>query len=165
MVALAQNLMKAPTATTETTAALASRLLGGRRVLREQVQTALQAHDAILQGLPSAALIQLIDNTGILSRGDTMEKAIGMSIRTFQRRKKDAAGSLLSPEQSSRTWRFAEVLAQATEVMGSQDAAERWLESPAIGLENRRPIDLMASDAGAEAVKTYLTQMEYGVYV
>jgi putative toxin-antitoxin system antitoxin component (TIGR02293 family) len=88
-----------------------------------------------------------------------------MSLRTVQRRRKDAAHSHLSPEQSSRTWRFAEVLAQATEVLGSQSAAERWLESPAIGLENRRPLDLLATDAGAEAVRTYLTQIDYGVYV
>ncbi|OZA12101.1 MAG: hypothetical protein B7Y02_07825, partial [Rhodobacterales bacterium 17-64-5] len=128
--------MNTPAAAPETTASLASRLLGGCRVLREPVQTALQAHDAILHGLPSAALMQLIDNTGILSRGDALEKAIGISLRTLQRRKKDAAHSQLSVEQSGRTWRFAEVLAQATDVMGSQAVAESWLESPAIGLDN-----------------------------
>ena len=165
MVAVARSPMKAPRVPVETTASLAARLLGGRNVLREPVQTALQAHDAILHGLPSAALMQLIDNTGVLSRGDALEKAIGISLRTLQRRKKDAADSQLSVEQSSRTWRFAEVLAQATGVMGSQAAAESWLESPAMGLDNRRPIDLLASDVGADAVKTYLTQMEYGVYV
>lgn len=165
MVALAQGLMKAPAPATETTAAQAYRLLGGRKMLRQPVQTVLEAHDLILKGLPSAALLQLIEGVQVLSRGDTMEKAIGMSLRTLQRRKKDAAHSQLSPEQSSRTWRFAEVLAQATDVMGSQAAAESWLESPAMGLDNRRPIDLLASDVGADAVKAYLTQMEYGVYV
>jgi putative toxin-antitoxin system antitoxin component (TIGR02293 family) len=165
MTALAKRVLNAPSAAPETVAALASRLLGGRRVLREPVQTALEAHDAILSGLPSAALLQLIDNADVLSRGDALEKAIGISLRTLQRRKKDAADSQLSVEQSSRTWRFAEVLAQATGVMGSQAAAESWLESPAMGLDNRRPIDLLTSAAGADAVKTYLTQLEYGVYV
>lgn len=146
-------------------AARAYRLLGGRKVLRRAVEGALDAHDLILEGLPSDALLQLIEATEVLSRGDALEKAIGMSIRTFQRRKKDAAGSQLSPEQSSRTWRFAEILARAMDVMGSKEAAESWLESPAIGLDNRRPIDLLASSAGAEAVETYLTQLEYGVYV
>ncbi|MBL9053193.1 MAG: DUF2384 domain-containing protein [Tabrizicola sp.] len=165
MTALARSTVKNSGDEPGTTASLAGRLLGGRKVLREPVQTALQAHDIVVNGLPSAALLHLIDAVGVLSRGDALEKATGMSLRTLQRRKKDAAHSQLSPEQSSRTWRFAEVLAQATEVLGSQGAAESWLESPAIGLENRRPIDLLASDVGAEAVKTYLTQMEFGVYV
>lgn len=143
----------------------AYRLLGGRKVLRRPVQSALDAHDLILDGLPSDALLQLIEGAQVLSRGDALEKAIGMSIRTFQRRKKDAPGSQLSTEQSSRTWRFAEILARAMDVMGSKAAAESWLESPAMGLDNRRPIDLLASTAGAEAVETYLLQMEYGVYV
>ncbi|MDE4063639.1 antitoxin Xre/MbcA/ParS toxin-binding domain-containing protein [Phaeobacter gallaeciensis] len=33
-----------------------------------------------------------------------------------------------------------------------------------MGLDNRRPIDLLATAAGAEAVADYLTRMEYGVY-
>ena len=36
--------------------------------------------------------------------------------------------------------------------------------APAIGLDNRRPIDLLSSAAGAEAVENALTRMEYGVY-
>jgi putative toxin-antitoxin system antitoxin component (TIGR02293 family) len=165
MPILAQRVLNAPAAAPETTASLAGRLLGGRKVLRKPVETALQAHDMVLSGLPSAALLHLIDAVGVLSRDGALEKATGMSLRTVQRRRKDAAHSQLSPEQSSRTWRFAEVLAHATEVLGSQEAAERWLESPAIGLENRRPLDLLATDAGADAVKTYLMQMDYGVYV
>lgn len=157
-------LTKAP-AEPEDSAARAYRLLGGRKVLRRTVLGPLDAHDLILAGLPSDALLQLIEGTQVLSRGDALEKAIGMSMRTFQRRKKDAPGTQLSPEQSSRTWRFAEILVRAMDVLGSKQAAETWLESTAIGLDNRRPIDLLASSAGAEAVETYLTQLEYGVYV
>lgn len=164
MTVVAQLIKTADSAAQEDAAARAYRLLGGRKVLRRPVQNALEAHDLILDGLPSDALLRLIEGAQVLSRGDALEKAIGMSIRTFQRRKKDAPGSQLSAEQSSRTWRFAEILARAMDVMGSKEAAESWLESPAIGLDNRRPIDLLASAAGAEAVETYLTRLEYGVY-
>ena len=87
-----------------------------------------------------------------------------MSLRTLQRKKADKGKDRLSPEQSSRAWRFAELLAQATDVLGDQDAAEAWMLAPAIGLDNRRPIDLLSSAAGAEAVENALTRMEYGVY-
>ncbi|HMB08972.1 MAG TPA: antitoxin Xre/MbcA/ParS toxin-binding domain-containing protein [Saliniramus sp.] len=139
-------------------------MLGGRRVVAHGVQNSIDAHDVIMRGLPSASLMHLIARVRVLSHGDALEKAIGMSSRTLQRRRKDAADTRLSVEQSSRAWRFAEILARAIDVMGSQEAAEAWLEAQAIGLDNRRPIDLLPSAAGAEAVENYLTRLEYGVY-
>jgi len=59
---------------------------------------------------------------------------------------------------------IAEILAHATNVLGDHESAEAWMLATAIGLDNRRPIDLLSSAAGAEAVETYLTRMEYGVY-
>ena len=61
-------------------------------------------------------------------------------------------------------WKFASILAKATEVLGSREAAERWLEQPAIGLGRKRPIDLLSTTAGAEMVEKFLGRLEYGVY-
>ena len=71
----------------------------------------------------------------------------------------------LRPEQSGRTWKFAEILAKATAVLGSQEEAEQWLERPAIGLNQRRPIDLLATPAGVEMIEDFLERLEFGVYV
>lgn len=65
------------------------------------------------------------------------------------------------PKKMSRT----EVIAKATKVFGSQTAAERWIEEPAIGLNRMRPIDLLSTLAGTHRVDTYLDQIEHGVYV
>ena len=65
---------------------------------------------------------------------------------------------------SDRTLRRASVMRQAKEVFGSQEAAERWLSSPAIGLDHRVPIDLLQSSEGTAMVTTLLSRMEYGVY-
>jgi putative toxin-antitoxin system antitoxin component (TIGR02293 family) len=64
----------------------------------------------------------------------------------------------------SHTRNFAETLTRATTLFGSRAAAGQWLEQPAIGLEQRRPIDLMATPAGLELVEDYLGRIEYGVY-
>ena len=138
-------------------------LLGGARVLRQEVADAIDAHEMIMRGLPSRALTHLIDELTVLQPTTPLEKAIGMSLRTFQRRKAEKSRPL-NPEQSSRTWKFAEILARATAVLGTQEAAEQWLERPAIGLNRKRPIDLLASSAGVEMVETYLGRLEYGVY-
>jgi putative toxin-antitoxin system antitoxin component (TIGR02293 family) len=64
----------------------------------------------------------------------------------------------------NHNWKFAEILARATTLLGSQTAAEQWLEQPAIGLDQRRPIDLMTMPVGLELVEDYLGRIEYGVY-
>jgi len=139
-------------------------LLGGARILRRKLRNPLDAHEMLLQGLPGKALSHLIDSFVVLQRTGSFEKAVGMSLRTFQRRK-DAPGKPLSQEQSGRTWKFAEILAKATAVLGSQEEAEQWLERPAMGLDQRRPIDLLATPAGVEMVEDFLERLEYGVYV
>ena len=138
-------------------------LLGGTRILRHTVRSQLDAHDVVLQGLPGTALQHLIDRLSVLHKTASLEKAVGMSLRTFQRRR-GAPAKRLSQEQSGRAWKFAEVLAKATSVFGSQIEAEQWLERPAVGLEQRRPIDLLATQPGVEIVETFLRRLEYGVY-
>lgn len=155
---------RAAPAAVENEAIRAYRLLGGSKIMKRDVRSPLDAHDLIVQGIPSKSLFYLVDGVQVLSTGDVLTKAIGISIRTLQRRRSEVKQKALSPEQSSRAWRFAEIIAKATDVLGTQAAAEAWLLEPAIGLDNRRPIDLLMSTAGAEAVDDYLTRIEYGVY-
>jgi putative toxin-antitoxin system antitoxin component (TIGR02293 family) len=86
-----------------------------------------------------------------------------MSLRTYQRHTSTTAKQL-NPEQSGRTWKLAEILAKATAVFGSKEEAEQWLERPATGLNQRKPIDLLATPAGVELVEDFLVRLEYGVY-
>lgn len=139
-------------------------LLGGARNMPRPLKTPLDAHEMLLKGLPGRALSHLIDNLVVIEKTASLEKAVGMSLRTFQRRR-DKPSMRLSQEQSGRAWKFAEILARATEVFGSQEEAEQWLERPATGLDRRRPIDLLQTPAGVELVQDFLTQLEYGVYV
>jgi putative toxin-antitoxin system antitoxin component (TIGR02293 family) len=140
-------------------------LLGGRRTLRRYVRSRLEAHDLIEAGLPGHALQHLVSEVGILRmpQHGSLEKAVGISLRTYQRRK-DAPDKPLSPEQSGRTWKFAEILGRAIDLFGSQGEAEQWLERPAMALERRKPIDLLSTPAGVATVEDHLTRLEYGVY-
>lgn len=138
-------------------------LLGGTAVLEHSLNDQLDAHKMLLEGLPRTALLHLVDNLVTLRLTPSLEKAVGMSLRTFQRRKGGPAKPL-NREQSSRTWKFAEILAKATAVFGSQGEAERWLERPAMGLNQQCPIDLLATPAGVALVEEFLGRLEYGVY-
>lgn len=138
-------------------------LLGGTRILSRRLTSALDAHELLLHGLPASAVDHLVGSLVFIGKTESLEKAVGMSLRTWQRRK-DAPSKPLSQEQSGRAWKFAEILAKATDVLGTQAEAEQWLERPAIGLDQRRPIDLLGTPAGVELVEDYLERLEYGVY-
>jgi putative toxin-antitoxin system antitoxin component (TIGR02293 family) len=140
-------------------------LLGGRRTVHRPIRSRLEAHDLLAEGLPGHALAHLVSAVAILraTSHDSLEKAVGISLRTYQRRK-DAPDRKLSPEQSGRTWKFAEILARATALFGSQVEAEAWLERPAMALDQRRPIDLLSTPTGVGTIEDHLTRLEYGVY-
>ncbi len=139
-------------------------LLGGRQSFRKPPRHPLEAHELLLRGLPTKALTYFVQNLAVLRWDSAFAKAIGMSQRTYQRHLSEASKPL-SPEQTARTWKLAEIVAKATSVLGSQEEAEQWLEKPAIGLNQRRPIDLLATPAGTELVEDFLVRLEYGVYV
>jgi len=141
----------------------ATELLGGKKVFQHSLDDALDVHEMLLQGLPLAALTHLIDNLSVIHKTAFLEKVIGMSLRTFQRHK-DSASKPLNKMQSDRIWKFATVLSEATAMFGSQAAAEHWMEQPAIGLNQRRPIDLLATSVGVEVVEEFLERLHYGVY-
>jgi putative toxin-antitoxin system antitoxin component (TIGR02293 family) len=140
-------------------------LLGGRRALHRAVHSRLEAHDLLQEGLPGHALKHLVDSA-VIFRGtehNSLEKAVGISLRTYQRRK-DALDKPLSSQQSGRTWKFAEILGRAIELFCSRAEAEEWLERPAMALDQRKPIDLLSTPAGVESIEDHLTRLEYGVY-
>ena len=57
-----------------------------------------------------------------------------------------------------------DILTLATAVFGSRHAAVQWLRNPAVGLDWRRPINLLQTPEGAELVETFLRRLEFNVY-
>lgn len=124
--------------------------------------TGLMAHDLVTKGVSVAAAKQVMGAFNIIKEAQIYD-VLGISAKTMQRRSTSAARTL-DPNASDRTLRLVSVTSLAIDVLGSQEAAERWLESPAIGLDRRKPIDLLQSSEGTEMVRTLLTRMDYGVY-
>jgi putative toxin-antitoxin system antitoxin component (TIGR02293 family) len=139
-----------------------SDLLGGSQILESVINTELDAHTLLRRGLRRAALNSFVDKLHFI-RSNEASEALGMSLRTLQRLRSEPDG-LLDMQQSGRAWKFAETLVRATDVLSSQDEAEQWLRRPAMGLDQKRPIDLIATPAGARLVEDYLGRLEYDVY-
>lgn len=129
------------------------------------VETPVDVHDYLSRGMPRRSAFTLSGHLRHIKPNDkAIERALGMSERTLHRFKADSEDKLLDVNQASRVWTLADVLSKAQEVLGTQDAAERWLTSPALGLNAKRPIDLLQTAQGAEVVKTFLERLEFGVY-
>lgn len=139
-----------------------AKLLGGHKILKREIGSKLDVHEIIAARLSRRALRHVVEHTRSL-RQDDVADAVGMSVRTIQRLA-DKPEELLTKEQSSRVWKFAEVLARASEVFGGREEAERWLMSPALALSRHRPIELLTTSAGCELVEQLLGRLEYGVY-
>ena len=139
-------------------------LLGGGSTFDRPFSTALEAHESIQRGFPSRSLLVFVSEFPTIGREDTIDKVVGVSLRTFQRHKKAGAKDRLNREQSGKLYKAAEIVAKAVDVLGSHEAAERFLEEPALALDGKRPIDLLSTPAGVELVDRHLTRIDYGVY-
>jgi putative toxin-antitoxin system antitoxin component (TIGR02293 family) len=137
------------------------RVLGSKSL---HIKNPIELHERIEEGLPRRTMVYLVENLTVLTLAESF-RALNVSPRTWHRIKAEQEQSApLDADQSARVWNLAEVVTKAEEVLGSREDAEQWLASPAIGLNSRRPIDLLATPQGAELVKTLLDQMAYGVY-
>ncbi|MDT3678866.1 MAG: antitoxin Xre/MbcA/ParS toxin-binding domain-containing protein [Burkholderiaceae bacterium] len=59
---------------------------------------------------------------------------------------------------------MAEIVTKAQEVLGTREQVQARLMRPALGLDSRRPIDLMSTSQGSDLAKTLLGRMEHRVY-
>ncbi|MCM0020262.1 MAG: DUF2384 domain-containing protein [Tagaea sp.] len=143
--------------------------LGGRKVFGrsaapdEKDATRLAIHEFIAMGFPNRSIVAMGDGFSEIDEAEWMEKAVGISRRTFARIKA-APDRRLDAERSDRAWVAADLMAHAVAVFGDRRDAERWFVDPAPGLDGERPLDLLETSVGRDAVGKYLRRMETGVY-
>ena len=111
--------------------------------------------NAIRHGIQADRFDSAADLVGLPKK--VLAQKLGLSPRTLGSRKE-----ILSPEESEKTLRTIEIFEQAVEVFGSESAAQDWMTSPAYGLENQTPVDLLDTDIGAAQIKGLLSAIKYG---
>ncbi|HVW09300.1 MAG TPA: MbcA/ParS/Xre antitoxin family protein [Bryobacteraceae bacterium] len=74
------------------------------------------------------------------------------------RQKPDPAPPKAQPEELTKA------IAKATEVLGGEEAAFRWLGTPVAALDYATPISCLGTHQGALRVNDVLTQIEHGVW-
>jgi putative toxin-antitoxin system antitoxin component (TIGR02293 family) len=87
-------------------------------------------------------------------------EALGISERTMHRLKLAPVVPVAIADKVSRTH---DVLARATEVLGSRAAAQRWLARANPALGGKAPLALLDTSLGWAEVKQVLGRIEHGV--
>ena len=140
-------------------------VLGCRRWLRgDLLQDPLALHDRLARGMPAGALRHFAGHFPLLARDPAFDRVLGAP-QTLNEGPRSGRNGRLSSHASGQLWQLAVILLKAAPLLGGADAAERWLIKPAIGLGQRRPLDLLETPTGHKLVTDLLIQLEYGVYV
>lgn len=82
--------------------------------------------------------------------------------RTLDRRR--ASGEMLSPVESDRVQRLERIWAHGVRVFANPDKFARWLRKECRALDDVRPIDLLASETGANIVQEELHRIDFGIF-
>ena len=131
--------------------------LGGARLLG--LSRKHDFSDVIQQGLPYRVLKYFSARVPIDSHD--LVRVLGTTKRSLYRHQESGR---LPPDVSDRLSRVARIMVLAGYVLEDPAEAQSWLVDKTEALGNKRPIDLVVNDAGAERVRDLLMRMEYGVY-
>lgn len=113
----------------------------------------------VRQGLPVTTLAVASSALGVSSA-----ELIGwlhISPRTWARRK--SAGRFDTLE-SDRLARLLRLIRRTADVVGGDNEARTWLTTPSRALDHRTPLEVAATEVGAEAVLQLLGRLEHGVF-
>lgn len=137
-----------------------AQVLGGRKVLHKVIKKPDDLAKLIREGLPATSVTVLAEK---LDLGSTvLSRKLGIPLRTMTRRL--SHGSRLTAAESDRTVRLARVYAGAIEMIGDEEKAAEWLQTPNRALGGQRPLDQLDTDVGARTVEDILGRIAYGVY-
>jgi putative toxin-antitoxin system antitoxin component (TIGR02293 family) len=142
------------------TVVVIAEVLGGKKALKQKIETSSDLVELTRAGLPVAILGALAHTLAV--QRVSVARLLGISERTLSRRV--TVNARLTAEESDRMVRLARVLALAKETLGGMDKAGRWLQTPNRALEGERPFDRLDTDAGVRSVEQVLGRITYGVY-
>lgn len=92
---------------------------------------------------------------------DSLLPILGISIATLKRRAKEKA---FSRSESNNLYRFARLLAEASNVFNSRDKAIAWFKSPNRALSGDTPLFRLETEIGYQQVVDLISRIKYGIY-
>jgi len=130
-------------------------VLGGARVLGTAPGSAAQWERMILEGIPVRSADALRETMALPEA--VLAQLLGVSEKTLFLAR--AGTGRLGSLASHRLFCVARIVALAILVLGSEQAAMRWLMHPQFALGVRSPITLLKTEAGRNLIEKLLLQI------
>ncbi len=132
----------------------------GARILGLRADDEFRVAERIQAGFSTATVGRLARSLGVPD--SRVLSYVGIPESTFHARKRK--NEPLSPEESSRVYRLAKVVAAAEEFFeNDRDAALRWLSAPKMALGGDTPVAFARTPEGSDYVVKLLGRMAHGV--
>lgn len=110
-------------------------------------------------GIGADVLIELAEKLSV--NRYVMSRFAGISNTTLDRRLKNH--ERLDQHESDRVIRYTQLWKLAVEIMGSEEAAREWLQSPEVSFSGETPLKHAETSAGSRRVEDVLNQIAYGI--
>lgn len=134
-------------------------LLGGPKAIGKKVSGELDFDEEIKRGFRTQVFVSFKANTNLSNA--VLSRVLGVSSRSINRfaLKGDCR---IKPFASDRLYRMAKIVALAENVLDDREQAMAWISSVQRGLGDRKPLDLIETEAGAREVEEELLRIEHG---
>jgi putative toxin-antitoxin system antitoxin component (TIGR02293 family) len=114
--------------------------------------------DLVRKGLPASAVQAAADYLAMSQKDLLAAIRIPVSTLTLRTRTRKP----LSPDESDKLVRLAEVVKHAIAVFGDEAEGKAWLNESIISLGNRRPLDMLDTQDGFDLVMRTLGRIQFG---
>ncbi|MFS6537587.1 antitoxin Xre/MbcA/ParS toxin-binding domain-containing protein [Idiomarina loihiensis] len=119
-----------------------------------------QLRELVVKGFPVEVLYMVASMMGVTQA--TLRDALRIPSSTFQRRRNDGRFSM---KESNRLYCLIEILTRATDLFDDdRKAAVEWMTKEVPGLGYNRPVDMLDTHVGTQAVLDLISRLEYGVH-
>lgn len=110
----------------------------------------------VRRGIPARSFARLCEVLNVPR--ERLARVVQVPLRTLARR------TVLKPDESERILRIGRLYERACEVLGSPEAARRWLDRPLRALGGVVPLEHADTEPGAREVEDVLGRIEHGVF-
>jgi putative toxin-antitoxin system antitoxin component (TIGR02293 family) len=135
-------------------------LLGGQKAIGRKIERELDFDKEIRQGFRSQVFVRFKSNTKLPNA--VLSRILGISARSIDRLVVLKGAARMKPQVSDRLYRTAKIVALAEDVLEDRAQALNWMASKQRGLGDRKPLDLIGTEAGARQVEEELLRIEHG---
>ena len=136
-----------------------SKVLGGKKVLRKNIQNRMDLVELSNKGVTKDALLHLAKYMSFSI--NQMAQLLPVTERTIQRY---TTKKLFNRVVTEQILQIAEVAAKGSEVFEDRDKFLAWMDHPNKALDNKTPKSLLNSKFGTDIILDELGRIEHGVF-